>query len=63
MQTTTETVDHVSTESRYGMKTVLFFVLISDSKLMTFPKVCNDLLIAEPSCQGEEELRAAMSYA
>ena len=42
---------HVSTESLYGMYTCFFFGLdwISDNIDMTFPSVCNDLLIQPPS--------------
>ena len=40
---------HVRTESRYGMKMFFFFSDLSDNKEMTLPKVCKDLLMADPS--------------
>ena len=40
----------VSTESRYGTTTFFFPSESSANALITLPRVDNDLLMAEPSC-------------
>ncbi len=56
---TNDKSNQVSIESRYGIKMFFFFSCFSESRDITFPSVCRDLLMAEPSCNRKPEVPAA----